>query len=71
MNTTATPPNPQTDLPTVVLVHGAWHGAWCWQRVLPLLQAQGLAAHAVTLTGVGDRAHLLSGQIRLLSLLHI
>lgn len=65
MNTTATPPNPQTDLPTVVLVHGAWHGAWCWQRVLPLLQAQGLAAHAVTLTGVGDRAHLLSGQIRL------
>lgn len=65
MNTTATPPNPQADLPTVVLVHGAWHGAWCWQRVLPLLQAHGLPAHAVTLTGVGERAHLLSGQIRL------
>ena len=65
MNTTVVPTSPETDLPTLVLVHGAWHGAWCWQRVLPLLQAQGLAAHAVTLTGVGERAHLLSGQIRL------
>ena len=65
MNTTVVPTSPETDLPAVVLVHGAWHGAWCWQRVLPLLQAQGLAAHAVTLTGVGERAHLLSGQIRL------
>jgi pimeloyl-ACP methyl ester carboxylesterase len=65
MNTTVVPRSPETDLPTLVLVHGAWHGAWCWQRVLPLLQAQGLAAHAVTLKGVGERAHLLSGQIRL------
>ncbi len=57
---------PATDeRPTLVLVHGAWHGGWCWQRVLPLLHAQGLAAHAATLTGVGERAHLLSGQIRL------
>ena len=24
---------------TVVLVHGAWHGAWCWDRVVPLLEA--------------------------------
>lgn len=44
---------------TFVLVHGAWHGAWCWSRVLPLLRAGGFGAHAVTLTGVGDRAHLL------------
>ena len=48
-----------------VLVHGAWHGAWCWSRVLPLLRAEGYVAHAVTLTGVGDRAHLLSRRIRL------
>jgi pimeloyl-ACP methyl ester carboxylesterase len=48
-----------------VLVHGAWHGAWCWARVLPLLRAAGHAAHAVTLTGVGERAHLLSADIRL------
>ncbi len=45
--------------PTLVLVHGAWHGAWCWQRVLPLLRAAGFDAHALTLTGVGERAHLL------------
>jgi pimeloyl-ACP methyl ester carboxylesterase len=42
-----------------LLVHGAWHGAWCWQRVLPGLFQAGHRAHAVTLTGVGERAHLL------------
>lgn len=46
--------------PAFVLVHGAWHGAWCWARVLPLLREAGHTAHAVTLTGVGERAHLLS-----------
>jgi pimeloyl-ACP methyl ester carboxylesterase len=48
-----------------VLVHGAWHGAWCWARVLPALRAAGHGAHAVTLTGVGERAHLLSRDITL------
>jgi len=48
-----------------VLVHGAWHGAWCWSRVLPALRAAGHGAHAVTLTGVGERAHLLSRDITL------
>ena len=48
-----------------VLVHGAWHGAWCWSRVLPLLCAGSHTAHAVTLTGVGERAHLLSREITL------
>lgn len=42
-----------------LLVHGAWHGAWCWQRVLPDLVRAGHRAQAVTLTGVGERAHLL------------
>lgn len=41
-----------------VLVHGAWHGAWCWQRVTPLLATQGHRVQAVTLTGVGERTHL-------------
>jgi pimeloyl-ACP methyl ester carboxylesterase len=50
---------------TFVLVHGAWHGAWCWSRVLPLLRAAGFEAHAVTLTGVGERVHLLSNDITL------
>jgi pimeloyl-ACP methyl ester carboxylesterase len=48
-----------------VLVHGAWHGGWCWRRVVDALQAQGHRTHAVTLTGVGERAHLLSSLITL------
>ena len=48
-----------------VLVHGAWHGGWCWQRVTSLLQQQGHRVHAVTLTGLGERAHLLSPAITL------
>lgn len=49
----------------IVLVHGAWHGAWCWRRVLPLLRSAGVESHAVTLTGVGERAHLMSPTIDL------
>lgn len=45
---------------TVVLVAGAWHGAWCWQRVLPALWRAGHTAVPVALTGVGERAHQLS-----------
>jgi pimeloyl-ACP methyl ester carboxylesterase len=48
-----------------VLVHGAWHGAWCWKRILPALWGEGHRAFAVSLTGVGERAHLLSSQIGL------
>ncbi|GAB1436794.1 alpha/beta hydrolase [Sphaerotilus sulfidivorans] len=48
-----------------MLIHGAWHGAWCWRRVLPGLRAAGHEAHAVTLTGVGERAHLLRPDLRL------
>ena len=40
-----------------VLVHGAWHGAWCWRRVLEPLRAAGHRAFAVSLSGVGERAH--------------
>ena len=43
---------------TFVLVHGAWHGGWCWQRVTPLLRASGHEVHTPTLTGLGERAHL-------------
>jgi pimeloyl-ACP methyl ester carboxylesterase len=48
-----------------VLVHGAWHGAWCWRRVSQALQQMGHRVHAVTLTGLGERAHLLSPLITL------
>jgi len=41
-----------------VLVHGAWHGGWCWRRVVPLLREAGHEVHTPTLTGLGERAHL-------------
>jgi len=50
---------------TFVLVHGAWHGSWCWKRVRALLQAQGHAVFTPTLTGVGERSHLLTPQVNL------
>jgi pimeloyl-ACP methyl ester carboxylesterase len=50
---------------TFVLLHGAWHGGWVWQRVAPLLRAAGHEVHAPTLTGVSDRAHLLTPSVGL------
>jgi pimeloyl-ACP methyl ester carboxylesterase len=50
---------------TFVLVHGAWHGSWCWQRVRRALQLQGHEVFTPTLTGVGERAHLLASSINL------
>lgn len=43
---------------TFVLVHGAWHGGWCWSRVARLLRGQGHDVFTPTLTGVGERTHL-------------
>ena len=39
-----------------VLIHGAWHGAWCWQRVIPLLEAKGHTVIAPDLPGLGADA---------------
>jgi pimeloyl-ACP methyl ester carboxylesterase len=50
---------------TFVLVHGAWHGGWCWKKVVPLLQAAGHRVIALTLTGLGERAHLINPKIGL------
>jgi len=44
--------------PTYVLVHGAWHGGWCWREIRKLLQASGAKVFTPTLTGLGERAHL-------------
>jgi pimeloyl-ACP methyl ester carboxylesterase len=52
-------------LATFVLVHGAWHGGWCWERVARLLRHQGHSVHAPTLTGVCERSHLASADIDL------
>lgn len=48
-----------------VLVHGAWHGGWCWQRVAATLRAKDHAVFTPSLTGLGDRAHLLTASINL------
>jgi pimeloyl-ACP methyl ester carboxylesterase len=48
-----------------ILVHGAWHGGWAWQRVAPALRAAGHDVYTPTLTGLSDRAHLLSPSVGL------
>jgi pimeloyl-ACP methyl ester carboxylesterase len=45
---------------TFVLVHGAWHGGWCWRMVADQLEAQGHKVFTPTLTGLGERSHLLT-----------
>jgi pimeloyl-ACP methyl ester carboxylesterase len=50
---------------TFVLVHGAWHGSWCWKRVRKALQREDHDVFTPTLTGVGERSHLISPQITL------
>ena len=46
-----------------MLVHGAWHGGWCWARVAPLLREAGHEVFTPTLTGFGERAHLLTADV--------
>lgn len=48
-----------------VLVHGAWHGGWCWERVIPHLSAAGHRVFAPTLAGMAERAGELSAAIDL------
>ena len=40
----------------LVLVHGAWHGPWCWKRLLPHLNEAGMVCHTPCLAGLGERA---------------
>jgi pimeloyl-ACP methyl ester carboxylesterase len=54
-------PSPKTFL----LIHGAWHGGWCWRRVADRLRARGQTVFTPTLTGQGERAHLLHPDIDL------
>ncbi len=50
---------------TIVLIHGAWTGGWLWGRVAPDLRARGHTVHMPTLTGLGERDHLLGLDIDL------
>lgn len=48
-----------------VLVHGAWHGGWCWKKVKAILEDKGQSVFTPTLTGLGERSHLLTPQVGL------
>ncbi len=50
---------------TFVLVHGAWHGSWCWRRVAQMLRRNGHEVFAPTLTGLCERSHLLTPAVDL------
>ena len=47
----------------IVLVPGAWLGAWVWKKIVPPLEKQGYNIYPVTLTGMGDRKHLASDRL--------
>jgi pimeloyl-ACP methyl ester carboxylesterase len=47
---------------TYVLVHGSFHGGWCWQKVARLLRQSGHEVYTPTLTGLGERSHLATPQ---------
>lgn len=56
-------PVPPPAIKTFVLVHGAWHGGWCWAQVAQALRAFGHRVYTPTLTGLGERSHLLGANI--------
>ena len=55
----------QTAQKTFVFVHGTWHGGWCWRRVADALERKGHKVYAESLTGLGDRSHLLTRDVNL------
>ena len=46
---------------TFVLVHGAWHGGWCWEKLTPILEASGHRVVTPDLPGRGPESQPLSG----------
>src|SRR5262245_3869615 len=58
------------DKSAFVLVHPAWHGGWCWKKLVPFLRRAGHEVMTPTLTGLGDRSHLLHHDIGLETHVH-
>jgi len=48
-------------MPPILLIHGAWHGAWCWDRLIPALAARGRKSVAIDLPGAGEDQTPLAG----------
>jgi len=59
------PARAQSAQKTFLLVQGAWEGGWCWRRVSDLLEKKGHKVFSPTLTGLGERSHLLSKDVNL------
>ena len=57
--------DPAAAPPILLLIHGGRHGGWCWKRMLPALTAAGHTCLTPTLTGLGERRHLLHREIGL------
>ena len=49
--------------PHFLLIHGAWHGGWGWNEISEILSYQGYSVSTPTLTGLGEKKHLLSSKI--------
>ena len=52
---------------TIVLVHGAWGGGWCWRDVARLLRHRGYEVYAPTLTGLAEHSHISPEHVHLSS----
>jgi pimeloyl-ACP methyl ester carboxylesterase len=65
MAANASTPQAQSAKKTYVLVHGAWHGGWCWRDIVTGLRAAGHTVFAPTLTGLGERVHLMNKSVNL------
>jgi pimeloyl-ACP methyl ester carboxylesterase len=50
---------------TFILVHGAWRGGWCYKRVAQRLRQAGHEVYTPTLTGSGERSHLMNRTVNL------
>jgi len=49
----------------IVLVHGAFHGGWCWAETAAILRQRGACVFTPTLTGLADKKHLFSPSVNL------
>lgn len=56
---------PLGDKPPFILIHGTWLGGWIWADVAARLRAAGHVVHTPSLTGLGDRAHIVSPEVGL------